>query len=29
MGVLLQGQRLKPAEAKEIGLVDEIVATRR
>jgi 3-hydroxyacyl-CoA dehydrogenase/enoyl-CoA hydratase/3-hydroxybutyryl-CoA epimerase len=26
MGVLLQGQRLKPAKAKEIGLVDEIVA---
>jgi 3-hydroxyacyl-CoA dehydrogenase/enoyl-CoA hydratase/3-hydroxybutyryl-CoA epimerase len=27
MGVLLQGQRLKPAQAKELGLVDEIVAT--
>ncbi len=28
MGVLLQGQRLRPAQAKELGLVDEIVATR-
>jgi len=28
MEVLLQGQRLKPAKAKEIGLVDEIVADR-
>jgi 3-hydroxyacyl-CoA dehydrogenase/enoyl-CoA hydratase/3-hydroxybutyryl-CoA epimerase len=28
MGVLLQGQRLKPAKAKELGLVDEIVASR-
>jgi 3-hydroxyacyl-CoA dehydrogenase/enoyl-CoA hydratase/3-hydroxybutyryl-CoA epimerase len=28
MGVLLQGQRLKPAKAKELGLVDEIVATQ-
>jgi 3-hydroxyacyl-CoA dehydrogenase / enoyl-CoA hydratase / 3-hydroxybutyryl-CoA epimerase len=28
MGVLLQGQRLKPAKAKELGLVDEVVATR-
>src|SRR5690349_16346937 len=27
MGVLLQGQRLKPAKAKEMGLVDEIVAS--
>ncbi len=27
MGVLLQGQRLKPAQAKELGLVDEIVAS--
>jgi 3-hydroxyacyl-CoA dehydrogenase / enoyl-CoA hydratase / 3-hydroxybutyryl-CoA epimerase len=27
MGVLLQGQRLKPAQAKELGLVDEIVPT--
>jgi 3-hydroxyacyl-CoA dehydrogenase/enoyl-CoA hydratase/3-hydroxybutyryl-CoA epimerase len=25
MGVLLQGQRLKPAKAKELGLIDEIV----
>jgi 3-hydroxyacyl-CoA dehydrogenase/enoyl-CoA hydratase/3-hydroxybutyryl-CoA epimerase len=25
MGVLLQGQRLKPAKAKEMGLVDEVV----
>ncbi len=30
MGVLLQGQkRLRPAEAKELGLVDEIVPTAR
>jgi 3-hydroxyacyl-CoA dehydrogenase / enoyl-CoA hydratase / 3-hydroxybutyryl-CoA epimerase len=28
MNVLLQGQRLKPAKAKELGIVDEIVATR-
>jgi 3-hydroxyacyl-CoA dehydrogenase/enoyl-CoA hydratase/3-hydroxybutyryl-CoA epimerase len=28
MGVLLQGQRLKPAKAKELGLVDEIVPTQ-
>jgi 3-hydroxyacyl-CoA dehydrogenase/enoyl-CoA hydratase/3-hydroxybutyryl-CoA epimerase len=28
MGVLLQGQRLKPAKAKEMGLVDEVVASR-
>jgi 3-hydroxyacyl-CoA dehydrogenase/enoyl-CoA hydratase/3-hydroxybutyryl-CoA epimerase len=28
MGCLLQGQRLRPAQAKELGLVDEIVATR-
>jgi 3-hydroxyacyl-CoA dehydrogenase/enoyl-CoA hydratase/3-hydroxybutyryl-CoA epimerase len=28
MGVLLQGQRLAPVKAKELGLVDEIVATR-
>nr|WP_031467605.1 3-hydroxyacyl-CoA dehydrogenase NAD-binding domain-containing protein [Sciscionella sp. SE31] len=27
MGVLLQGQRNKPAKAKEIGLVDEVVAS--
>jgi 3-hydroxyacyl-CoA dehydrogenase/enoyl-CoA hydratase/3-hydroxybutyryl-CoA epimerase len=27
MGVLLQGQRLKPAKAKELGFVDEIVAS--
>src|SRR4051794_30671435 len=26
--LLLQGQRLKPAEAKELGVVDEVVATR-
>jgi 3-hydroxyacyl-CoA dehydrogenase/enoyl-CoA hydratase/3-hydroxybutyryl-CoA epimerase len=26
--VLLQGQRLRPAQAKELGLVDEVVATR-
>ncbi len=26
MGVLLQGQRLRPAKAKEMGLVDEVVA---
>src|SRR5439155_20446332 len=26
--LLLQGQRIKPAEAKELGVVDEIVATR-
>ena len=26
MGCLLQGQRLRPAQAKELGLVDEIVA---
>jgi 3-hydroxyacyl-CoA dehydrogenase/enoyl-CoA hydratase/3-hydroxybutyryl-CoA epimerase len=28
MGVLLQGQRLKPAKAKELGLVDEVVGSR-
>ena len=28
MGVLLQGQRLKPAKAKELGLVDEVVAAQ-
>jgi 3-hydroxyacyl-CoA dehydrogenase/enoyl-CoA hydratase/3-hydroxybutyryl-CoA epimerase len=28
MGVLLQGQRLKPAKAKELGLIDEIVDSR-
>jgi 3-hydroxyacyl-CoA dehydrogenase/enoyl-CoA hydratase/3-hydroxybutyryl-CoA epimerase len=28
MGCLLQGQRLRPQQAKELGLVDEIVATR-
>jgi 3-hydroxyacyl-CoA dehydrogenase / enoyl-CoA hydratase / 3-hydroxybutyryl-CoA epimerase len=28
MGVLLQGQRLRPQQAKELGIVDEIVATR-
>jgi len=28
MGALLQAQRLRPAQAKELGLVDEIVATR-
>ena len=28
MGVLLQGQRLRPAQAKELGMVDQIVATR-
>ncbi len=28
MGVLLQGQRLKPAKAKEMGLVDEVVVSR-
>jgi 3-hydroxyacyl-CoA dehydrogenase/enoyl-CoA hydratase/3-hydroxybutyryl-CoA epimerase len=28
MGALLQGQRLRPAQAKELGLVDEIVASR-
>jgi 3-hydroxyacyl-CoA dehydrogenase/enoyl-CoA hydratase/3-hydroxybutyryl-CoA epimerase len=27
MGCLLQGQRLRPAQAKELGVVDEIVAT--
>ncbi len=27
MGVLLQGQRLKPAKAKELGLVDEVVGS--
>ncbi|MFI9508065.1 3-hydroxyacyl-CoA dehydrogenase NAD-binding domain-containing protein [Nocardia sp. NPDC052566] len=27
MGVLLQGQRLRPAKAKELGLVDEIVGS--
>jgi 3-hydroxyacyl-CoA dehydrogenase/enoyl-CoA hydratase/3-hydroxybutyryl-CoA epimerase len=28
MGVLLQGQRLRPDKAKELGLIDEIVPTR-
>jgi 3-hydroxyacyl-CoA dehydrogenase / enoyl-CoA hydratase / 3-hydroxybutyryl-CoA epimerase len=28
MGVLLQGQRLRPDKAKELGLIDEVVATR-
>src|SRR3954449_10636911 len=28
MQLLMQGQRLKPAAAKELGVVDEIVATR-
>ena len=28
MGCLLQGQRLRPEAAKELGLVDEVVATR-
>ncbi len=28
MGCLLQGQRLRPAQAKELGLIDEIVPTR-
>lgn len=28
MGSLLQAQRLRPAQAKELGMVDEIVATR-
>jgi 3-hydroxyacyl-CoA dehydrogenase/enoyl-CoA hydratase/3-hydroxybutyryl-CoA epimerase len=28
MGCLLQGQRLRPAQAKELGLVDEVVATQ-
>ena len=28
MQLLLQGQRLKPAKAKELGIVDEVVATR-
>jgi 3-hydroxyacyl-CoA dehydrogenase/enoyl-CoA hydratase/3-hydroxybutyryl-CoA epimerase len=28
MQLLLQGKRLKPAKAKEVGIVDEIVATR-
>ncbi|MGP0047476.1 MAG: 3-hydroxyacyl-CoA dehydrogenase NAD-binding domain-containing protein, partial [Solirubrobacteraceae bacterium] len=28
MALLLQGQRLRPAKAKEIGIVDEIVPTR-
>ena len=28
MAVLLQGQRLRPAKAKEVGLVDEVLATR-
>ncbi|HET9719993.1 MAG TPA: 3-hydroxyacyl-CoA dehydrogenase NAD-binding domain-containing protein [Solirubrobacteraceae bacterium] len=28
MGVLLQGQRLRPAQAKELGLIDEIVDSR-
>src|SRR3954447_4811746 len=28
MSLLMQGRRLKPAKAKEIGVVDEVVATR-
>ena len=28
MQLLMQGQRLRPAKAKEVGIVDEIVATR-
>ncbi|HUA12767.1 MAG TPA: 3-hydroxyacyl-CoA dehydrogenase NAD-binding domain-containing protein [Solirubrobacteraceae bacterium] len=28
MQVLLQGQRLRPAKAKEVGILDEVVATR-
>ena len=28
MGVLLEGKQFKPAQAKEVGLVDELVATR-
>src|SRR3712207_3451053 len=28
MQLLLQGQRLRPAKAKELGVVDEVVATR-
>ena len=28
MQLLLQGQRLRPRKAKELGLVDEVVATR-
>jgi len=28
MGMLLQGQRLKPAKAKDLGIVDEVVATQ-
>lgn len=28
MGLLLQGQRVRPGKAKEIGVVDELVATR-
>ena len=28
MQLLLQGKRLKPAKAKELGIVDEVVATR-
>ncbi len=28
MGLLMQGQELRPAKAKEMGLVDEVVATR-
>jgi 3-hydroxyacyl-CoA dehydrogenase/enoyl-CoA hydratase/3-hydroxybutyryl-CoA epimerase len=28
MGALLQGQRLKPAKAKELGLIDDVVPTR-
>src|SRR3954468_2094464 len=28
MQLLLQGQRLRPAKAKELGIVDEVVATR-
>jgi 3-hydroxyacyl-CoA dehydrogenase/enoyl-CoA hydratase/3-hydroxybutyryl-CoA epimerase len=28
MGLLMQGQRLRPAKAKELGVVDEIVPTR-
>ena len=28
MGLLLQGQRVRPGKAKELGIVDELVATR-
>ena len=29
MQLLLQGQRLRPAKAKELGVVDEVVGSRR